>query len=265
MKRRSQLGAALAVVALAACAGARAQPVSTDAQACGWTGCQENTGVLSASASTSGTVSPESTGEMTWDAEATAAPGSLHVYAHGESSGFFSFFPPYALTQATASFNDVVSFAAPGGVVEPIDVTFEVVLDGSCTGTPGASEGFAHSGCGAHISLGGPPWLGIGIGLGQSGTTSLTAHLSSDQTVGIVSILDAGGSAYKGFFTADFANTGHVYVFSTTPGVTVLSASGHDYALPRVAAAPEPPIALLLAAGLWTTWLARKWRAHLRA
>ena len=200
---------------------------------------------------------------MTWDAEATAAPGSLHVYAHGESSGFFSFFPPYALTQATASFNDVVSFAAPDGVVEPIDVTFEVVLEGSCTGTPGASEGFGHSGCGAHVSLGGPPWLGIG--LGQPGTTSFTAQLSSDQTVGIVSILNAGGSAYKGFFTADFANTGHVYVFSTTPGVTVLSASGHDYALPQVAAVPEPPIALLLAAGLWTTWLARKRRAHPRA
>jgi hypothetical protein len=263
MQRRSQLGAALALVALAACAGARAQPVGTDAQACGWTGCQENTGVLSASASTSGTVTPEPTGEMTWDAEAIATPGALHVYAHGESSGVFSFFPPYALTQATASFTDAISFATPGDVVEPIEVTFEVALVGSCTGTPGASEGFGHSGCGAHISLGGPPWLGIG--LGQPGTTSFTAPLSSDQTVGIVSILNAGGSAYKGFFTADFANTGHVYVFSTTPGVTVLSASGHDYALPQVAAVPEPPIALLLAAGLWTTWLARKRPAQPRA
>jgi DNA-binding SARP family transcriptional activator len=53
MQRRSQPVAALALVAFA-CAGACAQPVSTDAQACGWTGCQENTGVLSASASTSG-------------------------------------------------------------------------------------------------------------------------------------------------------------------------------------------------------------------
>ena len=57
MQRRSQPVAALALVAFA-CAGACAQPVSTDAQACGWTGCQESTGVLSASASTSGTVSP---------------------------------------------------------------------------------------------------------------------------------------------------------------------------------------------------------------
>jgi hypothetical protein len=253
----------LVVIALAASGAARAQAVSTDAQACGWTGCLEHSGVLSASASTSGTVSPESTGEMTWDAEATATPGSLHVYAHGESSGFFSFFPPYALTQARASFNDVVSFATPGGVVEPIDVTFEVVLAGSCTGTPGASDGFAHSGCGANVSLGGPPWLGIG--LGQPGETSFTTQLMSNQTVGIVSYLNARGSAYKGFFTADFANTGHVYVFSTTPGVTVLSASGHDYAVPEVVAVPEPPIALLLAGGLSTAWLVRKRRVHPRA
>jgi len=254
-----QPGAALAFVALVAGGAAQAQPVSTDAQACGWTGCQENTGVLAASASTAGTVSPEATGEMTWDARASAAPGELHVYAHGESSGAFSFFPPYALTQATASFTDVISFATAGDVVEPIEVTFEVALAGWCTGTPGASEGFAHSGCGAHLSLGGPPWLGIGVG--EPGSATFTAQLMSNQTVGLVSTLNAGGSAYKGFFTADFADTGHVYVFSTTPGVTVLSASGHDYAL-QVAAVPEPPLALLLSGGLWTTWLARRRRAR---
>jgi hypothetical protein len=262
MNRRPKVAAALAVAALAVCAGARAQPVSTDAQACGWSGCQENTGVLAASATTSGTVAPEPSGEMTWQAEATATPGALHVYAHGESSGTFSFFPPYALTQATATFTDLLSFATPGDVVEPIDVTFEVALDGSCTGTPGASGGFAHSGCSAHVSLGGPPWLSIGAG--EAGTSSFTAQLSSNQTVGIVSILSAGGSAFQGFFTADFANTGHVYVFSTTPGVTVLSASGHDYALPQVVAVPEPPIALLVSAGLSAAWLARRRRARPR-
>jgi len=262
MDRRSQLVVPLALLALAACGASRAQSVTTDAQACGWTGCQENTGVLSASASTAGTVSPESTGEMTWDAESTATPGALHVFAYGESSGYFSFFPPYSLTQATASFGDVISFAAPGGVVEPIDVTFEVSLVGSCTGTPGASEGFAHSGCIAGISLFGPPWLSIGVG--QPGTASFTAQLMSDQTVGIGSTLDARGSAYKGSFTADFSNTGHVYVFSTTPGVSVLSASGHDYALPQIAAVPEPSIALLLSGGLWTLWFARRRSAHRR-
>jgi len=256
MNRRSNIAAAIGVAALVTCGGARAQPVSTDARACGWTGCTDNAGVQSASAVTTGTVSPEVTGEMSWDAEASATPGSLHVYAHGESSGFFSFFPPYALTQATASFTDVISFGAPPGVVEPIEVTFELALDGSCIGTPGASEGFGHSGCGAGISLGGPPWLGIG--LGQAGTTSFTAELMSNQTVGIFSTLDARGSAYKGFFTADFSNTGHVYVFSATPGVTVLSASGHDYALPQVSAVPEPASGLLLAGGLCGGWIARR-------
>ena len=262
MNRRLHLGAAIAVAGLLACASAAAQPVSTDAQACGWTGCQENTGVLSASASTAGTVSPESTGEMTWNAYATAEPGALHVYAYGESSGGFSFNPPYAMTQAKASFTDVLSFAATGGVSEPIEVTFEISLVGSCSGTPGASDGFGHSGCSVQTALGGPPWLNIG--LGQPGTTSFTTQLMSDQTVGIESYLDAGGGAYKGSFTADFANTGHVYMFSTTPGVTVLSASGHDYALPQVAAVPEEPIALLISGGLWTMWLARRRRARSR-
>jgi hypothetical protein len=258
MNRRPELAAVLVVAGLAPCGAAGAQSVSTDAQACGQTGCQENAGVLSASTTSAGTVAPEATGEMTWDAEATATPGSLHVYAYGESSGGFSFFPPYALTQAQASFTDVISFGTPGGVVEPIEVTFEVALGGSCTGTPGAQDGFAHSGCAVDVALGGPPWLGIG--LGQPGTTSFTTQLVSNQTVGIESYLKAGGSAYKGFFTADFANTGHVYVFSTTPGVTVLSASGHDYALADVSSVPEPAGALLLSGGLCALWLRRRRR-----
>jgi hypothetical protein len=256
MKRRSQLARALAAAALGACAWAQAQPVSTDAQACGWTGCQENTGVLSAGASTSGTVAPEATGEITWDADAAATPGTLHVFAYGESSGAFSFFPPYALTQATASFTDVISFGTPGGVVEPIEVTFELSLAGACTGTPGAQDGFAHSACGGGASLFGPPWLSIG--LGQAGTASFTAQLSSDQTVGIGGTLEVRGNAYKGFFTGDFSNTGHVYIFSTTPGVTVLSASGHDYALADVSAVPEPASGLLLSGGLCGAWIARR-------
>jgi hypothetical protein len=258
MNRRSQgAGAVLALgVGLAWSGWASAQPVTTDARACGWTGCNENTGVLSASASSAGTVSPEPSGEMTWSAEATATPGALHAYAHGESSGSFSFFPPYATTEATASFTDVISFAVAGNVSEPIEVVFQVALDGSCTGTPGAQDGFAHSGCLAGISLFGPPWLGIGVG--APGSSTFTKQLMSDQTVGIGSTLDVRGSAYKGEFTGDFSSTGHIYVFSTTPGVTVLSESGHDYALPQVAAVPEPSVVLLLSGGLWGLWLARR-------
>jgi hypothetical protein len=260
MAGRLRLVAPLALIALAACAASRAQSVTTDAQACGWTGCQENTGVLSASASTSGTVSPESTGEMTWDAEATATPGALHVYAYGESSGAFSFFPPYALTQATASFSDVISFATAGAVVEPIEVTFEVSLVGSGTGTPGAQDGFAHSGCGANISLGGPPWLGIG----QPGTTSFTTQLCRTRRSASSATSMRAAAPARAPSPPTFANTGHVYVFGTTPGVIVLSASGHDDALPQAAAVPEPPIAMLLSGGLWTIWFLRRRRAHSR-
>ncbi|HUP05979.1 MAG TPA: PEP-CTERM sorting domain-containing protein [Caldimonas sp.] len=256
MKRHPPLAQTLVVAALAAWGGARAQPVSTDAQACGMNGCVENTGLQSASASTSGTIAPEPTGEMTWDAEATAEPGILHAYAHGESSGFFSFFPPYALTQATASFTDVISFGAPAGAAVPIEVTFEVSLVGSCVGTPGAADGFGHSGCLAGESLGGPPWLNLGIG--EPGTRTFTTQLMSDQTVGIAGNVSVRGNAYKGFFTGDFANTGHVYIFTATPGVTVLSASGHDYALPAVSAVPEPASALLLSGGLVGVWLRRR-------
>ena len=256
MDRRWTILAALAAVLLCAPDWGHAQPVTTDARACGWTGCQENTGGASTSASNVGSVSPEATGEMNWDAEASAEAGILRAYAHGESSGSFSFFPPYAMTEASASFTDELSFGTPGGVAEPIDVTFELVLEGSCTGTPGASEGFAHSGCLAGASLVGPPWLGIG--LSQPGTTSFTAQLMSNQTVGIAAYLDVRGSAYKGFFTGDFGHTDHIYAFSSTPGVTVIGASGHDYALPQVSAVPEPASALLMAGGLCGAWIARR-------
>ena len=260
MKRLSRGACAALVLAagLAFTGWAGAQPVTTDARACGWTGCTEHTGTSSASATNSGTVSPEPTGEMTWNAEATATPGALHAYAHGESSGAFSFFPPYAMTEATASFTDVISFSVAGNVDVPITVVFEVALEGSCTGTPGAQDGFAHSGCGVGISLVGPPWLGIGVS--APGSSTFTAQLVSNQTVGIASYLDVRGSAYKGEFTGDFSNTGHIYVYSTTPGVTVLSASGHDYALPTVGAVPEPATALLLSGGLWMVWLGRRRR-----
>ena len=56
-----------------------------------------------------------------------------------------------------------------------------------------------------------------------------------------------------GSANADYISTDHVYITALTPGLQIVSASGHDYSPPgSVAAAPEPltTVPLLLFGGL---------------
>jgi hypothetical protein len=56
-----------------------------------------------------------------------------------------------------------------------------------------------------------------------------------------------------GSATADYSSTDHVYITPLTPGLQIISASGHDYSVPQ--SAPEPASLSLVAASLAGWWL----------
>jgi hypothetical protein len=128
-------------------------------------------------------------------------------------------------------------------------VDFELVLDGSCNFSSGATYGYPDAACGAAGALGGPPNLNVGVSNDRV-TSVETLTWAAGTALPIGGYLSTSGYAWNGLFDASFSDTLHVYAWSTTPGVVITSASGHDYSPPS--AVPEPRGALLLAAGLAT-------------
>jgi hypothetical protein len=78
----------------------------------------------------------------------------------------------------------------------------------------------------------------------------LVVPVTNGQTLTLLAILrvDVFGSA-----TADYSSTDHVYITPLTPGLQILSASGHDYSVPQ--SVPEPGSLRLVTASLTGWWL----------
>jgi hypothetical protein len=78
----------------------------------------------------------------------------------------------------------------------------------------------------------------------------LVIPVTSGQSLSVLSTMLVG---VAGSATADYISTDHVYITALTPGLQIVSASGHDYSPPgSVAAVPEPltTLPLLLFGGL---------------
>lgn len=207
----------------------------------------ENTGTLFATALTQA-----DDGHQGMYAKATAEAGELHVVATSyNDTGSFQF------ATSVARFNDEFTLSHPEAVNQAV-VTWVLRLDGSCIATPGATNGRPNATCYSQASLNaGSPW---GISLDHSGEVSITATVTILNGFGnpngfpISPFVQVGGYSTIGTFLADFQNTAHIYAYSSTPGVSLVTASGYDYSLP----VPEPSTSALLLFALGIVLLSPK-------
>lgn len=180
------------------------------------------------------------------DAEATASAGELRGYAFAfNDTGSFQF------ATAVAKFEDSFTLTPHDGINEAV-VTFVLSLKGGCVGSPGSTNGRPNATCygGASLNAGSP----YEMSLDHAGELSRTFTLMIANGFGnlngypIAPFLQVGGYATNGDFFANFRDTAHIYAYSSTPGVSLVSASGFDYSPPL--AVPEPATVALLLFGL---------------
>ncbi len=200
-------------------------------------------------------------GQTSWRVQARTELGALHGYAHAESNPIAQTpanqLPPTVGGHAIAIVTDYISIAAPRPALVP--VTLEVTLVGSCSGTDGTNfNGTERSTCAGSASL---FFAGVGIGIGETGSKSTTRTLVFQPSdpggpFELTYRLDVHGEATNGMFTGDFSHTAFFRVFTTAPGVSIVSQSGYDYASP----VPVPAAAWLLLPmlGMLAPWVRRK-------
>lgn len=189
----------------------------------------EQTGVLSASASYFYDV-----GQQSMYAKAAAEAGSLHGFATASNS-----LGGYQFATSVAKSSESFLLSHPDGINEAT-IIWVLQLHGVCTATPGATNGRPNATCYAQLSLNpSTPWA---LSLDHEGevitisTVQIVNGFGNNNYFPISPTLQVGGYATNGVFAADYENTGSVFVYSTTPGVSLITESGHNYSLP----VPEP-------------------------
>lgn len=168
---------------------------------------------------------------------ASASIGELRGFASvtAQTGGFVG-------ATVFATFQDsFVATALPG--VPFVDLNWVIQLEGSCQSTPGATNGRPNAGCYVQMGMEAPQ---IGLALHLPGQVTATQRVGANATVYIQPILQVGVTGTNGTAIGNFSSTAHIYVYSRTPGVSLVSESGHDYSLP----VPESNAATQLLSGL---------------
>ena len=197
---------------------------------------------LGGGASQTGTMYASATSsysDPSWESfgAASATIGELRGFASvtAQTNGFVG-------ATVFATFQDsFVAAALPG--VPFVDLNWVIQLKGSCQATPGATNGRPNAGCYVQLGMEAPQ---IGLVLRLPGQITATQRVGANATVYIQPILQVGVTGTNGTAVGNFASTAHIYVYSRTPGVTLLSESGHDYSLP----VPEATATAQLLSGL---------------
>lgn len=203
---------------------------------------------------------PSQAGGASAYATVTASEGLFQGYAtstHAVTGDSY-----YAEANASASASDVLTLAPNLTAGTPVSVGFSVVWSGTVTTATCGSCGGGY-GAEASTSFSINPATGSGASLNLHGDTSPSA---TNLLTGTISGLAGQEFALYGTFnlytyvngqgqlgfpdtaTADYSHTVHFYADSLTPGATLVSASGHDYASPSPV--PLPPATGLLLSGL---------------
>lgn len=227
-----------------ASAGNAGAAAGTYAEAClGPRGCGNvDSGTLHSEAGAIGDDGEFRSGEVVTIAD----PGRLSVFATATNTGSIG-----SLSMATGvvGFTDRITVEAGSGI-SFVDLVLRVILHGTCEATDGAFGGKPNATCGVGISL------NRVLTLDSAGDASLTTTVANHSVIGIESELAVSGYATHGKFTGDFRNTGEIFVYSLTPGVTLVSESGHNY-LP----VPEPASYALMFAGIGVVGLVSRKRS----
>lgn len=220
------------LLTLVCLASPSAHATSTHAVACGdvFGDCVRQDGVELAYATHSG----DRDYGRSFSAMAEGAVGALRAEVRGHS------LPPDAGGQeprSVAGFDDVIHFTVPSDV-QQFEVTVTIELDGYCIG-----------GCVAQLDASfGRGLNGANLNLFQAFPAKKSATLlwNVRDTMGVSSFLDVRcRSIYGDSCTADFSHTGTLTLTSSTPGVTAIGESGHNYA-----PVPEPKALLLMLLGI---------------
>lgn len=224
-----------------------------------------------------------------------AGAGTLHAVAAAASAGLGSNIGPLvsnwhvAGAQADAMYSDYVLVQGPAGASGFATLQFNLNLEGSISavqGTPGASDRYGVSaGEGGSFGVyGNQPgvsclptcyasivsYTGYGVNgpyndvVSNSHTFTVFADYGALLEMGgnlIVSAYVQGNPAEGGSATALYRDTLHTYIDVLTPGVSLLTSSGHDYSSPVSGGSggtgngngntvPEPASLYLLGIGL---------------